>query len=56
MTQLAFQEQIEKQINALKVATDEAVQSKETAIKYLSDAGIISDKEKRELEKKIDKK
>lgn len=32
---------IKEQIHAIKIATKNAVQSKETAIKFLTDAGII---------------
>jgi hypothetical protein len=33
--------QIEEQIAAIRAATAEAMQSKETAIKFLTDAGIL---------------
>lgn len=40
MTQIA----INKQIEAIKKATEEALKSKESARKFLVDAGIIKDK------------
>jgi len=49
MTDFAIQEQIE----IIKKATDRAAQSKESALKFLTDAGII---EKQKEEKKSDKK
>ena len=44
MTDFAIQEQIE----AIKKATDKAAQSKEAALKFLADAGIIEIQEKSE--------
>jgi hypothetical protein len=40
------QEAIQEQINAIKQATQNALQSKETAEKFLLDAGIIKRDEK----------
>ena len=45
MTSTAIQEQIQEQIKALKAATDKAVESKEAAIKYLTESGIIRKEE-----------
>jgi hypothetical protein len=41
MAQITVQEQLE----AIRIATEKACQSKESARKFLRDAGIISDKE-----------
>jgi len=43
MTQIAIQTQIE----AIKKATEKALQSKEAALKFLTDAGIIKEEEER---------
>ncbi len=56
MNQAAPQQQIQEQINALRAATEKATESKEAAIRYLVSAGIIDEKEKRELEKTPEKK
>ena len=40
MTQIAIQQQIE----AIRKTTEEALKTKESALKFLKDAGIISDK------------
>ena len=41
MTSEAIQKQIEETITALKITTANATKSKEAALKYLIDAGII---------------
>jgi hypothetical protein len=41
MTQIA----INKQIEAIKQATQEALKTKESALKFLVDAGIVKEKE-----------
>jgi hypothetical protein len=52
MTQVAIQ----TQVDAIKKVTQEALQSKETALKFLVDAGIVKEKkgfeEKQPTEKK----
>lgn len=42
MTQIA----INTQVNAIKKATQDALKSKESALKFLMDAGIVKDKER----------
>lgn len=42
MTQIAIQTQVE----AIKKATEKALKSKESALKFLSDAGILKDEKK----------
>lgn len=41
MTEKAIQEQIQEQINGLVETTNKAVKSKQSAIKYLKESGII---------------
>lgn len=42
MTQVAIQ----AQVDAIKKATEKALKSRETALKFLMDAGIVSGKDK----------
>jgi hypothetical protein len=45
--------QIEEQIETIKQATKEASKSKETAIKFLRDAGILRNETAKPTKKKI---
>jgi hypothetical protein len=49
------QEAIQKQIEAIKKVNAEARQSKETALKFLTGAGIIKDNPKKEIPQKKEK-
>lgn len=44
MTQAAIREQINQQIEVIKKVTEEARETKEGAIKFLTDAGILKEK------------
>ena len=52
MTQIAIQAQVE----AIKKATEKALKSKETALKFLEDAGIVTGKGKSDTSTKQVKK
>jgi hypothetical protein len=52
MTEKEIQEQLQKQINALRIATSNATKSKKAANNYLTDAGIIPKKKETKFDKK----
>ena len=52
MTQIAIQ----TQVDAIKKATEKALRSKETALKFLTDAGILKDEKSSKIEKEKEKK
>lgn len=52
MTQITIQTQIE----AVKKATEKALQSKESALKFLTDAGILKDEKNQNTVKVKEKK
>jgi ribosomal protein S9 len=52
MTQVAVQTQVE----AIKMATQKALQSKEAALKFLTDAGILKEDNKHKVIKEKGKK
>jgi hypothetical protein len=52
MTQIAIQSQVE----AIKKATAKALQSKESALKFLTDAGILKEEKSNKTSKAREKK